>query len=205
MALTHRAARCYRRRMWCLGLRLDPKEVAAAAAAAAEAEAEATATAATAVTATAAAAEATCARHRRHASLRSPWGRAPSGRARRFDAATTAIRARAPATQWSCHCRVRPLFACPCFWGGAPLWRVMSPPHLHLFAIAASSPRRAAARRAAARRVARRASPPRPRTRPRRRRRRHLRSHCAHCRHPAIASARRRAQASHGRHTSTAL
>ena len=62
MAPTHRAARRNRRRMWCLGLRLDPKEAAAAA--------------------TAAATEATCARHRRHAtvssaSLRSPsWGRA---------------------------------------------------------------------------------------------------------------------------------
>jgi hypothetical protein len=63
MAPTHRAARRNRRRMWCLGLRLDPKEAAAAAAAAA-------------------ATEATCARHRRHATVSSaflrspPWGRA---------------------------------------------------------------------------------------------------------------------------------
>jgi hypothetical protein len=70
MAPTHRAARRNRRRMWCLGLRLDPKE-AAAAEAEAEAEAEAAAT------------EATCARHRRHATVSSASLRSPPVGARR--------------------------------------------------------------------------------------------------------------------------
>jgi hypothetical protein len=57
MAPTHRAARRNRRRMWCLGLRLDPKEAAAAAAAAAT--------------------EASCSRHRRHATVSSAFLRSP--------------------------------------------------------------------------------------------------------------------------------
>jgi hypothetical protein len=57
MAPTHRAARRNRRRMWRLGLRLDPKEAAAAAAAAAT--------------------EASCSRHRRHATVSSAFLRSP--------------------------------------------------------------------------------------------------------------------------------